>query len=217
MRKTFILAACALLFAKGASAFPLWGFQLGFNLNDYKYLIGDNRQDRSYLSGWNVGVMYRTDGRKWRVQPTLLWSQKGAQNVLDAPLQYSWISNRLTYLSLSAPVLYNANMEGIKNFTLSIGAGPYVGYLLKATAIKKLLHGGDDEREDYKMGSASTDDFKRGDFGLAFVFGAKLRRVNMAIGYDFGLANISPAENTSIKNRTISINFGVFVNKYQRK
>lgn len=217
MRKFFSFILLCTLISASASAFPLWGFQLGFNINDDKYMVGGDRKDRSFLSGYNLGLVYRTHGRRWRVHPTLLWSQKGARNITDAPLEYSWISNRLTYLSLSAPVLYNTNMEGIKNFTLSIGAGPYAGYLLKATAIKKMLHGGDEEREDYKMGAAATDDFKRTDFGLAFVLGAKMRRVNMAIGYDFGLANISPTPNTSMKNRSFSINFGVFLNKYQRK
>lgn len=213
MHKKILFAVLCLCFAEAAGAFPLFGFQVGFNLNDYRYLVGDAKKDRSFLGGWNFGLVYRTDGRKWRLQPTLLYSQKGAQNITDAPLTYSWINNRLNYLTLSAPILYNANM-GVKNFTFNIGAGPYAAALLSAKAIKKPLYGGDDERESYKIGSDATDDFKRGDFGLAFVMGAKLRRVNLSIGYDYGLANCSPTPSTSLKNRTFSINLGVFINKY---
>lgn len=185
------------------------GMQVGCNLTNYRYVKSGTHLKRSMAASYNFALMFRTPTRHVSVQPTLLYTRKGAiNNDNSANYNISKYKNKLEYLEFSAPVILKAELEGKKN-TFDIGVGPYVAKLLSAKSKIEYLY--DSSRTtSFKIGDAKTDDFKPIDYGLSFYMGIKVTHFQMNMGYDLGLANVDPKANESIKNRCFSFNIGVF-------
>ncbi len=184
------------------------GMQIGLNATNYKLVQAGMHEKRSTKIGLNAGLLYRTPGKHFCLQPTLLYTQKGAINNdwnINAT-NVDHYKNRLNYLELSVPVLLKMPVNGPKN-TFDIGVGPYLGKLL--SAVSKIYYlDGTKKNSKFKIGTAQTDDFKPIDVGLSIYMGVRIHHFYMNMVYDLGLSNVDPITNQSIKNRCFSFNMG---------
>lgn len=92
-------------------------------------------------------------------------------------------------------------------------AGPYIGVGLTGKWKYKMTYMGeeDEDTEDVKWGSdEDEDDFKRLDLGLGFGAGVEYKAFLVGLGYNVGLANISPYSDNGYKenNRVFQVTFG---------
>lgn len=204
--KHFSLLLTLLVLTSGI-AFSQVGMQVGLNTTSYRLVRSGSHDSRGMNFTYNAGLVFRLPGKKICLQPSLLYSMKGAinNNSTDSVLKYI---NKLGYLELSVPVLVKVPFAGKKN-TFDFGFGPYAGRLITAFSKAQLLYGGS-KKTDFKTGSATTDDFKNMDYGLAIYVGTRFNHFNINFTYDLGLYDVDPNTNRSIKNRCFSLNMGVF-------
>jgi len=141
----------------------------------------------------------------------MLFTQKGAVNnnlgSVYTPNIDHW-TNKLGYAELSLPIILKLPI--MRKSSFDIGVGPYAGSLVSAVSKAKDLDG-KITKTKFKVGSDSTDDFKRMDAGLCVYFGGKFSHFNMSLVYEKGLVNISPAKNESIRNGCFSFNMAIFL------
>lgn len=219
MRRITLAVLLLITSTTALEAYPIYGFQIGMNINQLRSLVNKEKTDQySYGSNWNLGVVYRTDGRKFRQQIGFLYNPKGAKDLINAPQPFTERKFRLDYVTLSAPFLYNSNSEGMTNWTVSIGAGPYFSKLVHAVSIDRTTSvGAEKDRQKMTIGNDVGDGVKGGDAGVTFYFSYKLSRFNWSMNYDMGLTNISNTPNKIVRNRTFAINLGFFVQQQGRK
>jgi Outer membrane protein beta-barrel domain len=209
MKKQLIfLLALTLIVSKG---YGQLGLQLGWNTTSYHYVSSGLHEKRGLKWGVNAGLLYRTPGKIVCLQPSLLYTQKGAINN-NAGASYTTdvdhYKNRLNYLELTIPIILKVPIAGKKN-SFDIGAGPYLGRLISAKS-KIYYLDGTDRITKFKIGTNdSTDDFKPMDIGISLYMGARIEHFFMSMGYDIGLANAGAAKNETIKNGCFSLNIGV--------
>lgn len=218
MSKIILTIALILSGTTFLQAYPIYGFQVGMNINQLRAIVNNElTQEYSYGSNYNAGIFYRTGGRKFRLQTSLLYNPKGAKDLTSVPLPVRERKFRLDYLTLSAPFLYNVNSEGLKNWTLSMGAGPYVSRMVSAVAIDRTAVKSETVKQKVTIGNDPGDGVKAMDVGLTFYLSYKLNRFAFSANYDMGFTNISNTPNRIVRNRTFALNMGIFVQPQGRK
>ncbi len=142
-----------------------------------------------------------------KIQPELLWTQKGAEidlilletsspEITTQPLRVN-----LDYLEIPVLVKYTLGSENRMRPIFYIG--PAMGIKLNSYAS---MNG-----EDYKL---ADDGFKGTDFGLIFGLGGSLKRgsdheMTLEVRYNLGLSSIdNTEENAGIKNQNFSFMIG---------
>ena len=192
-----------------ARSFAQFGIQVGWNTSGYKLTKAGVHEKRGWNWGVNAGILYSTPGKVVSLQPTLLYTQKGATNNNNGSTYVSGIShfkNKLAYVELSLPLILKAPL-GVKRCSFDIGAGPYFSKLVSAVSKAVDLDGGS-KNTKFKVGNASTDDFKTGDIGLSFYMGMRVKHFFMSMGYDLGLSDVDPRSTETIKNGCFTLNIG---------
>ena len=195
-----------------------FGVQVGGAITAVKFTRNGTEADHGWNFRYNAGVLYRIRRlgglKKIDLQPTLQYITKGSSDT-DIPYRLppntvNEVYTRLHYVQASAPGLFRANEEGVKNITYNLGAGPYLASLVAARAVS-VGEGGNKAPEtpaDMRIGNGTQDDIKRLDAGLTLYLSMKLGHVSSGVSYDYGLLNVSPRTNTSMYNRSFCIFFG---------
>lgn len=184
-----------------------FGVQVGGAINAMKVVQGGADVERGWRFAYNAGVLYRFRGRKFDVQPTLLYMPKGAiDNNSGTPYitGVSEIQKRLRYVQVAVPVIYRTS-DGVRNYTYNLGLGPYLATLVGGQAVTVPLSKGDNVTTDLKTGFKDTDDVKPLDAGLTIYVTAKIRHISAGFSYDYGLYNVSPRPNETQRNRSFTL------------
>ncbi|MFN8264542.1 MAG: porin family protein [Chitinophagaceae bacterium] len=192
MKKYLVILLSAVLVSSAASAQSLkFGPKLGANLGK---IDGKNFSDQ-YALGYHVGGFVEIGlGKKWGIQPEVLWNQIKADTVSGFNNVYQvdatkFENPQLNYLSI--PLLLN--YKPVKVLTLQ--AGPQFGILLDKS--KNLLDNG-------------KEAFKTGDMSL--LVGAQLNILKIRVygRYAVGLSDISDASTPEKwKSQTIQVGVGI--------
>jgi outer membrane protein W len=153
--------------------------------------------------GFHIGGTVNTPfSDMFSLEGALLISTKG-KNYKDDDIKGS-----VNLFYIDVPIMFKAlfDLGGVGVFGK---VGPYVGIGLSGKV--KTDIDGDKDSENIKWGSdEDKDDLKRLDFGLAIGAGVEINALQISIGYDLGLANISPYTDDGYKmnNRVFKISFG---------
>ncbi len=93
--------------ALAATSFSQVGLQVGLNTTSYRLMRSGSHDARGINFTYNAGLVFRLPGKRICLQPSLLYSMKGAinNNTADSVLKYI---NKLGYLELTVPVLIKA-------------------------------------------------------------------------------------------------------------
>lgn len=206
MKHSF-LGLALLLSALVSTAQP--AVQTGLNLASYRYTFDGSYSERDLVIGLNAGVLYRLrlPGRL-ALEPSLLYSRKGARRITDNTAAIDYIKVKLDYIQLSLPLLYRIGFT--RHLDFNFGGGPYAAYLLSA-ASRTHFYVGDDEQTKLKIGSdGAAHDFRQGDAGLRLMAGAHLRKLYFYLSYDLGLVNVTPRQSETIRTRCFGANLALF-------
>lgn len=184
------------------------GLLLGGNVAGYTYSYKGVSEDRSSVIGPNAGVMLRIRPlHRWIGEPSLTYTRKGARNMPDGAFGIDYIKNKLDYVQLSLPVLYRQPLSFLTDVT--IGAGPYLSYLVNASRRTHYTDGADSNR-NIVVGASAGSELRRYDAGLRLAGGLHAGRWVLSFNYDLGLMNISPAADQKIKTRTFGTSLVLF-------
>lgn len=201
MKKLLFLSLAVLLsFGLAHALLPSFGVKGGVNLAKY---AGSDAGTNDYKMGAVGGAFACLDLIAIKIQPELLFSQKGAKQeytVLGVP---TTVSNTLNYVEI--PVLLKFSFGKI--IVPSIYAGPAFGTLMSATA--KIEAGGLSASGDIKDQLNGTD--------LGLVFGAEVKlpvKLSVEARYNMGLSKV-PKEvlgvQPDVKNSTVSVMLGYYM------
>jgi Outer membrane protein beta-barrel domain len=221
MKKQFLIAALAVSSCTFAQSF---GVQLGGNLAGAtsKTTVNGTSVSQNYKSKFGIlaGIVAElplTDNISFR--PELNFIQKGGTASSSQTVFGFTITNEskstFSYLELPLNVVYNVE-AGPGN--LFVGAGPTLGYGLSGKTKNKATSGNTTTNTDVSVKFDGKDNANDGkghlkafDFGANILAGYKLPSgIFIKAGYTFGLSNISPAANSTYKNKGLSIGVGYF-------
>ncbi|MCD8031553.1 MAG: PorT family protein [Bacteroides sp.] len=160
-----------------------WGIKAGTNLSTFG---GDMKHTKSVLR-YQVGITADVALTNNLFLLTGLDLQtKGAK---CSPKSASDIKYNPMYLQL--PVHIGYKFDVASHTRLVVHAGPYLAYGI----------GGKARSEGNKQSVFGNNQLKRVDYGLMGGAGIEIGNIAIHAGYEFGLANISNAKGTKIRNR----------------
>ena len=169
--KTKIIPVILLLFISSSlfSQTLTFGVKAGANLGK----ISGQSFKNEYNLGYHLGAFATIGGKKWAIQPEVLWSQVNTDTATSFS-QITQLNNvgniKLQYLTI--PIMVNYNLSNL----LSIQAGPQFGILLDKS--KNLVQNG-------------KDAFKSGDFSLAAGLQLNLLKFRVYGRFIGGLTNLN--------------------------
>jgi Outer membrane protein beta-barrel domain len=190
MNKYLIICIVTIMSATASAQGIKFGPKLGATMGK----IDGQGFNEKYTLGYHVGGFVQINiGKKWGIQPEVLWNQINADTATNIRSVYQNLANQslknpqLNYLSI--PVLLN--YTPVKLITLQ--AGPQFGILLNKS--DNLLQNG-------------TNAFKNGDLSLLGGVQLNLLKLRVHARYFVGLNDISDVNNTD-KWRNQGIQLGV--------
>lgn len=139
------------------------------------------------------------------IQTGAFYSMKGVK------LSGNELELRYTYHYLEIPVLFKYSFKNI-----FVAAGPYIGPVFAAKV--KLISVDTNLSQKIPIGNdPATDGIQRLDAGLNLKAGYALPTgLFFSLQYGFGLANVSPAVNTTENHRVFAVSIGYLFEKYTK-
>ncbi|MCC8186784.1 MAG: PorT family protein [Bacteroides sp.] len=167
-----------------------WGIKAGTNLSTFG---GDMKNTKSVLR-YQVGItadvaltnnLYLLTGLDLQTKGAK-YSPKSASDIKYNPM----------YLQL--PVNLGYKFDVGSNIRLVVHAGPYLAYGI----------GGKARSDGNKQSVFGNNRLKRSDYGLMGGAGMEIGNIAIHAGYEYGLANVSDAKGTKIRNRNPYLTVG---------
>ncbi len=214
MKKLFISALCLFAIAFGANAQTRFGVKAGLNLANQSYSgsatnSGGTSTSTSSVTGFHIGGFAEIGiASGFYFQPGLYLSTKGSK--VKVSFLGSSAEGTITPTYLEIPLNFGYAIGLGEKAKLHFLAGPYVAF-----GIGGKTKDPNGKTENIKWGSEKAtltnnggSDLKSMDFGLNI--GANIEYSNFLFGlqYGLGLSNVSPQEDTSIKNNVFGISVG---------
>jgi hypothetical protein len=219
MKKFFLLVVLAVMTASFAQAQIKFGARAGFNLTSASYKIdvsGFDAPDTKFKPGFQIGVVGElalTDAIF--LQPGILFATQGYKvedSGEDKQYNEKWDDKEtfsLNYLQIPINVQYKLDLGGMN---LLLQAGPYLGYAIggkyKYEWNDEDAYGKDSgsKEEDLKFGSdAAKGEIKPFDFGIGLGVGLQFSNLQVGLGYNLGLTNLSNADKVTVKNNGLAV------------
>lgn len=212
MKKTFILAAAALMMAGNVKAGSFLdntaengiSFVAQFGLNATNLRVKDiAATDMNPKAGFNASMHFEyvlPQCYGIYVNAGLEYSMKGGREdiiVLDDQLNESTATAVARPMYLSIPIHVGYRYDVMEDLGVYADFGPYFALGTNGKHILKF----DDYREDVKFGmfgnknNPNSFEMQRADFGLGFRFGAEYaHHYNLIFSFDWGLTNMLTQE-----------------------
>lgn len=215
MKKIMLIASLAILTVLttkiSAQAF---GIKAGFNAASIYLENTKNNytEETKATPGFHVGFFANGNlSNLFSIEPSLLFNTKGfrAEAIVNADNSYTR-SVKLYYADVAIPLKLAIGGDNTK---LYVKAGPYAGFgLFGRNQTTTVLFGNETRStKDVEWGTNNLSDVNRLDYGLTFGAGLDIDNIQIGLGYDYGLANISASNNfgTTLSNRVLRLTFGI--------
>ena len=213
MKKVFIVLAVAILAMGYAQAQITFGARAGLNLsnfaqkNDGKKPSGDFKG--KYKPGFQIGVVGEYSiTEAFAIQPGILFTTLGTRYKYSGGGYEGKETINLNYIQIPINAQYKLDLSGM---TLLLQAGPYFGFGIGGKYKWDDIDDGEKDKGDAKIKFGDGDDYdvyyvdNALDFGLGLGAGLQFDNIQVGVGYNIGLANMSDANKTSMKNHGLAI------------
>lgn len=192
----FSLLALLMLVSVGmtkAQDKSILGVKAGANLNSISANFDDVNFDNK--TGYHVGLFYTMEWNKFRLQPALMFEQRGGEFSADD------ISVKETFNYFMVPIEVSYKLVDLNGVALRVNVAPRFGLLINA--VEEF-----DGRDDYyKVGlDKDEDQLSALDFGVQLGASIQFGRFEPYAGYDLGLVDIAYGD---VRYRNRSIFFGL--------
>ncbi|MDD4778245.1 MAG: porin family protein [Fermentimonas sp.] len=174
------------------------GIKGGVNMSN---LYGDEVTNENIKIGFNVGLLADIDfSYNSAIQTGLFFTTKGFKYDSEN-LDYT---ENLMYLQL--PVHYAYKLDVSPGTRVVFHAGPYAAYGVGGS--RKLDVGESGSLEVDKIFGDGDFQYKPFDAGVGLGVGAEFGPILVDLGWDFGLVNISNANDSNVKNQNAYLSLG---------
>ena len=224
-----LFAVGAMYVANAQDKAVSFGLRAGLNINTLTY-SGDNESEIRDLykarPGFHVGAVVDCKvAGNFYLQPGVYFTTRGAkmeENENEDVYKYSY-TEKIDMNYLQIPISASYRFPVGKIVKIDVNVGPYVaiglGGKLKVEETASYYGQSESYSEKHKVFGKSTDeeyrgDFKRFDAGLRFGAGVHIRKFNIGLAYDLGLANLaytgddSWAKGTKFRNGSFQVSVG---------
>jgi len=196
MKKLFT-TTLALLLVASLTAQISFGPRAGFNLTN----MSIDGETFDFRPGFQAGLVAHIPllGEFLSIQPGLLFAQQGNRDSSeDHGIKANFATN-LNYLQM--PINVQLGFGIGENARILLQAGPYLGLALGGNYKVEAL--GQTETIDIPFGS-DAGEVNRFDFGVGFGAGVQFGRLQIGVGYNLGMANLSNADGATMKNNGLA-------------
>lgn len=210
MTKIIMIAACATTLSTAALAQISIAPEIGLNLANMHYKVGDEKLDNGLKLGVKAGVNVNINiADRLVLQPGLFYSIKGMKS--EENNETHNITLHYAEIPLNIQYMFNDPSEG----RFFIGVGPYLGIAFSGKDIYAGVPNGTTTTSgttDFHFGSGADQDLARIDFGAGVNAGYLLRSGIFFRGmYQMSISNLKPSEmsgDMSIRNSVVTISIG---------
>jgi len=216
-KKFFSVLLIAVLTVSYANAQFTFGARAGFNLTNMSGFNDDNDElefdfNTKLKPGFQFGVVGDFAlNKSFSIQPGILFATQGFKISEDfisfigsVPVPVSLSGGlSLNYIQIPINVQYKIDLGDMK---LLLQTGSYLGYGLSGKLEVEATSGNFtyEEKEKMKFGN-KEEDMNPFDFGLGFGVGLHFDNIQVGLGYNLGLANLSKVENISTKHSGLAL------------
>ncbi|WP_294545827.1 porin family protein [uncultured Bacteroides sp.] len=197
-----------------------WNVKAGMNMSNLS-----NLDDSNMKIGYNIGVgMEYQINDMWSIQPSLMFTTKGAKSEESESEQGITVKGKETYnpLYLELPIMAAVRFAVSDNMNVVVSAGPYLAYGIGGKykmeySISGDLQGLDPEdifdyagiepKEEYDIFKKDGMDAKKFDFGLGVGVALEINKFFVGLNGEFGLTKLSDGDKAP-KNTNFSIGVG---------
>lgn len=199
MNKKIYAIMLAVIFTASVQAQFTFGVRGGFNLTNMDESGEGISPDTKMKPGFQVGIVgdYAVN-ESFSIQPALLFATQGCNWDFELFGTKVETSINLNYLQVPVNAQYKLDLGNAKPF---LQAGPYVGYALSGKIKAKADGFKNDEKIEFGNGE---DDMNPFDFGLGFGAGVQFENIQVGLGYNLGLANLSNADKITTRNNGLT-------------
>ena len=207
MKRIFLLATLAMLFAQVTMAQLKFGPEVGLNINKFDYSIA---ADESNNLGLRIGLTTDIGLGKLSVQPGLFYAMKGGESDYVDAFTNSQVevNTNLGYIEVPLLLQYKINAGPGMIF---LGGGPTASIAVTGEQkVSTTPPNGSTTKEEQSIefGSGITQ-MDRADIGLMLNIGYELNGgFFVRPFYNMGLSNLSNVGGITVKNNTIGISVG---------
>lgn len=177
--------------------------EAGLNLANMSNSIGGDKVTTSSITGYKAGALLNIGIAKgFYIEPGVFYSVKGYSGEI---LGFT-AKTTINYLEIPLNLGYRYDLGNAGS--LFVSAGPYVGFALSGKIKTENLPLLGTVEDDLEFGDGN-DEMKSIDYGANFSLGyISPIGIYLRAQYGLGLANLSNATNTSMKNRVFGISVG---------
>ncbi len=185
-----------------ASAQMNLGIKGGLNMSNF---YGDELTDKNMKLGFHVGLAADYDfAPNMAIQSGLFFTTKGSEVTTSFLGTEGKFTQNLMYLQLPVHLAYKVDVT--PGTRIVFHGGPYAAYGLAGKV--KASAEGIGSIEDDKVFGDGIGQYKPFDAGLGIGVGAEFGQFLVDLGWDFGLVNISNANNGNVKNQNAYLSVG---------
>jgi len=209
MKKLILIAALSLFIMNNSQAQGVtFAPEIGINLSSQTLKMNGTTLGETIMKpGFKIGGVANIPvASEFYIQPGIFFTTKGGEQEVSILGLTTNTTTHVNYIEIPINALYRFSFDHAG--ALFISAGPYAGYAVNgetrtvAPFIGKV-------KSDIDFGNNQNDEMKRFDFGLNAGIGYETPWGIYVRGqYGFGLINISPEEETNLKNQNIQISLG---------
>jgi hypothetical protein len=201
-KKVLLVLAVVVLTANQTKAQFAFGVRAGVGLTNVYQRENDEMKVLDWNPGFNFGVVAEYALIDFLfLQPGISFSRQGMKTEKSANFgkNTATLTWDLNYIQI--PInLQLRNRSG----KLYVQVGPYLGYGISGKLKVEAVSGGktesDSEKIDFGGKGTTVTDFKALDFGLGFGAGFRFGNLQTGLGLNYGLVNITPSKDVSMKN-----------------
>jgi hypothetical protein len=155
------------------------------------------------------GVLEYSFSNSLALQPELLYvfNNAGTKDIEGVEETFG-INPKWAYQSIQLPINLKYKM-GIENLKFYVTAGPYLGYIVSAK-MKAKISGLSTSIDLFNEDVSEGLQLRHFDFGLGVGFGVEISKIAVGVGYQYGIANLTSADQGSLKLGTFNLSAGYF-------
>ncbi|MEY8685286.1 porin family protein [Bacteroides sp. AN502(2024)] len=213
MKKGLIFVLFALVSIVSYSQIS-WNAKVGMNMSNLSGL-----EESSMKVGFNVGVgMEYQFTEMWSIQPSLMFSAKGAKQ--DFSQNGEKYESTYSPMYLELPIMAAARFAVAENQNIVVKAGPYLAYGIGGKVKNSWSDGEESAEVKYDIFKDTKDEdgdiyaaAKKFDLGIGVGVAYEINKFFVDLTGSFGLTKLcdginAKGEKTSVKNMNFSIGVG---------
>ena len=219
-KKISVLFAVIILTAGYAQAQFNFGLKAGFNLTNMSEKYDGEKPDKddrgNFKPGFQIGLIGELSlSDAFAIQPGIVFATQGTTYKGSWDDEYSKGEGKekmnLNYIQIPINAQYKMDLGGMK---LLLQAGPYLGYGIGGKYKSEYTEDGETEKGDGKIKFGKRDenseDYETAyipnafDFGIGLGAGLQFDNIQVVVGYNIGLANMTDVDKASMKNNGLA-------------